>query len=71
MPNSTAATIGMLNSGSMPSVPEQHQRQEHAHHHDLAMGEIDDADDAEDDRQAERAQAVDQAGQQAADGDVE
>ena len=34
------------------------------------MGEIDHAHDTEDDRQAERHQAVDKAGQHAADGDI-
>ena len=35
------------------------------------MGEIDDAHDAEDHRQAKRHQPIDQTGQQAADGDIE
>ena len=47
------------------------ERGEHAEHHHLAMREIDDADDAENDRQPERAQAIDQPRQQAADGDIE
>ena len=42
----------------------------HGDRHHLAMGEIDDAHDAEDDGQAERHQPVDQAGQDAADGNV-
>jgi hypothetical protein len=50
---------------------EKDQGEEHADHHHLAMGEIDDADHPEDDRQAERAEAVDKAGQQTAHSDVE
>ena len=52
-------------------VREQHHREVHGDGHHLAVGEIDHAHDAEDDRQAERHQPVDEAGQQAADGDVE
>ena len=43
----------------------------HGDGHHLAMGEIDDAHDAEDDRQAERHQPVDEPGQDAADGNIE
>ena len=49
----------------------EHDRQEHGDCHHLAMREIHDAHDAEDDRQPERHQAVDQAGQHPADGDVQ
>ena len=44
---------------------EQHQARYIADDHHLAVGEIDDAHDAEDDRQAERHQPVDEAGQEA------
>ena len=50
---------------------EQRHRDIHRDRHHLAVGEIDDAHHAEDHRQAERHQAVDQAGQHAADGDIE
>ena len=49
---------------------EQHQRQVHGQRHHLAMREVDDAHHAEDDRQAERHQPVDETRQQAAGGDV-
>ena len=49
----------------------EHYRDEHGDGHHLAVGEIDHAHHAEDDRQAERHQPVHQAGQNSADGDVE
>ena len=52
-------------------VREQRHRQVHGNGHHLAVGEVDHAHHAEDDRQPERHQPVHEAGQQAADGDVE
>ena len=49
----------------------QHDGEEHGDSHHLAMGEIDDPHHAENDRQPERHQAVDQTGQNSTDGDVE
>src|SRR5262249_11313865 len=50
---------------------EQHDGKVHGDGHHLAMGEIDDAHDPENDREADRHQAVDKAGQKTADRDVE
>ena len=49
----------------------QHDREIHRDRHHLAMGEIDDAHHAENDREPERHQAIDQAGQNSADGNVQ
>ena len=69
--NSTAAIGTSITSGSRWKAGNSDDRDIHRDRHHLAMGEIDDAHHAEDDRQAERHQAVDEAGQDAADGDVE
>ncbi len=50
---------------------EQHDRDIHRDRHHLAMGEIDDAHHAENNRQPKRHQAVDQTGQNTGDGDIQ
>ena len=50
---------------------EEHEGRIHRQHGEFAVGEIDDAHDAEDHRQPERHQPVDEPSQQPADGNVE
>src|SRR5262249_38704728 len=50
---------------------EQHERRIHGEDGELAMGEIDDAHHAENHREAERHEAVDQAGEDALDDDIQ
>ena len=50
---------------------EQYYRDEHGDRHHLAMSEINDPHHAENDRKPERQQAVNKAGQNSADNDVE
>ena len=63
--NSRARPASMASSGSMPKLREQHDGGVHRDDHHLAVREVDDAHDAEDHRQPERHQPVDQAGEQA------
>ena len=55
----------MRKNGSSPSHGEQHDGRVHRDRHDFAVREVDDAHHAEDHRQPERHQPVDQAGQHA------
>ena len=68
----TRPAIGTsASSGSSLKRREQHVGRIHGDHGELAMGEIDDPHHAEDHRQAERHQPVDEPGQHALDHDVE
>ena len=60
-----------ITSGSSLNAANSTTAMIHRDRHHLAMGEVDDAHHAEDDRKPERHQAVDEAGQNAADGDIQ